>query len=160
MSITLCPTASAELVPVGPSIDNLSYSFGLPGGAYCVGLARVAVRQLLQERGLAAMAPLAELVVSELLGCAYRFTPDSDVSLSLRCRYEVLRATVFDQHPAHEPQTGAACRERRIGSLPLLATLMDACGGDFGVADAEPPLTGVKSWAVIPMEGAYRYALL
>lgn len=155
MSTTLCLSEPADSVPLGPSVDNLSYSFGLPGGAYCAGLARATVRQLLPPHGLGDLVPLAELIVSELLGCAYRFAPDRGVNLSLRCRYESLRVTVFDQH-----QDGVTCRERRLNSLVLLAAVMERCGGAYGTADAEPPLSGARMWAVVPLEGAYRYGWL
>lgn len=162
MSITLCPPTDADPIPVRPSVDNLSYSLGLPGGAYCAGLARVTVRNLLREHGLGDAAPLTELVVSELLACAYRFTPDQDVSLSLRCRYETVRVTVFDRHPVHgQHGTADACRERRTRSLGvLLADLADACCGEYGIAYCEPPLAGSRLWATFPLEGACRYALL
>lgn len=160
MSARLCLPVSTASLPIEPTVDTLSYSLGLPGGAYCAGLARATVRRLLQDHDLGDVAPLAELVTSELLACAYRFTPERDVSFSLRCRYEVLRVTVFDQHRTHKPRAGAACRERRLRSMSLLAAVAERCGGEFGIADAESPLTGARSWAAFPLEGASRYALL
>ncbi|WP_156726828.1 ATP-binding protein [Streptomyces apocyni] len=163
MSITsLCTAAGtgATTTPVPPSVDNLSYSLGLPGGAYCAGLVRGTVRSVLREHGLRDAVALAELVVSELLACAYRFTPERDVSLSLRCRYETLRVTVFDQHPVHPHGRADECRERRLRSLEVLAALAKSCRGEHGIADIEPPLPGSKLWAAFPLKEVYRYALL
>ncbi|MEV5141124.1 ATP-binding protein [Streptomyces syringium] len=142
-------TASLE-----PTRANLNYSFGLPGGPYCLGMARTVVRRLLSEHGLADMAELGVLAASELLANACLFTPGRDVSLSVRWRYGVLRLTVFDEHPAHAADVGDACRARRRRALSTLDALVDACGGICGLAPAEGPLAGSRMWVVVPREAA------
>ncbi|MCX4768425.1 hypothetical protein OG322_03125 [Streptomyces sp. NBC_01260] len=66
--------------------DNLSYSFALPGGAFCVGLARRAVSDLLIRHDLAELCDTAVLATSELVAAAYRFTPDREMLLRVHSR--------------------------------------------------------------------------
>ncbi len=160
----LCSTAgSARIAPPSPpSRHNLNYSFGLPGGAYCLGMARSAVKGVLNAHGLADLAELGSLAASELLGNAVAFTPNRGVSLDLRWRFGVLRVTVFDEHPEHAESSGAgsACRAYRREALATLEAVVGRCGGVVGIAAAEKPLSGSKLWVVVPGEAGKRYAAL
>ncbi|MEV5240561.1 ATP-binding protein [Streptomyces cinnamoneus] len=160
----LCAAAdSARTVPPsGPNRSNLNYSLGLPGGPYCLGMARSVVGRLLGEHGLADMAELGVLAASELLGNAFVFTPGRDVSLAVRWRFGVLRVTVFDEHPEHAEGAGAgrACRAYRREALGPLEAVVDECGGVLGLAAADKPVGGSKLWVVVPREAGARYAAL
>ncbi|MEU1312896.1 ATP-binding protein [Streptomyces cinnamoneus] len=160
-----CPAASSpriEAPPLGPTRSNLNYSLGLPGGPYCLGMARSVVGRLLGEHGLGDMAELGVLAASELLGNAFVFTPGRDVSLGVRWRFGVLRVTVFDEHPEHAESSGAgrACRAYRREALGPLEAVVDECGGVLGLAAAEKPVGGSKLWVVVPREAGARYAAL
>lgn len=143
------PTAAvAGLIP--PATDNLSYSMVLPGGAYCAGLARRAVRDLLDRHGLADLCDTAVLAASELVAAAYRFTPDREMILRVRWQFEALRIVLYDQHPAHSSAEKAEeCRDRRSRSMWLLAAAVDTHGGDWGLAPVLTPGGGTKSWALL-----------
>ncbi|GHG70481.1 ATP-binding protein [Streptomyces griseocarneus] len=146
--------------PGGPGRANLDYSFGLPGGAYCLGTARIAVGRVLAQHGLGDMVELGVLATSELLGNAVLFTPDRGVSLTLRWRFGVLRLTVFDEHPDHVGGDEKRCRAHRRHALSTLQAVVDECGGVLGLAPAEKPLAGSKLWVVIPRVAGKRYAEL
>ncbi|KJY41241.1 hypothetical protein VR41_13515 [Streptomyces sp. NRRL B-1568] len=154
------PEATSTAASLAPTPANLSYSFGFPGGAYCLPLARTVVERLLSDHGLADMAELGTLATSELLANAYQFTPGREVSLSVRYRYGVLRLTVFDEHPDHPRGTDKACRARRRRALSTLDTVVSACGGICGLDDAGAPLAGSKLWVVLSREAAKGYGQL
>ncbi|MFD3942019.1 ATP-binding protein [Streptomyces sp. NPDC058579] len=122
----------------------------LPGGAYCAGLARQAVRSLLDRHGLAELRDTAVLAASELVAAAYRFTPDREMILRVRRQFEALRIVLYDQHPAHPSADKAEeCRDRRSRSMWLLAAAVDTQGGDWGLAVVLTPGGGTKSWALL-----------
>ncbi|MFE2558871.1 ATP-binding protein [Streptomyces sp. NPDC059352] len=136
--------------PVPPATENLSHSMLLPGGACCAGLARRSVRTLLTRHGLSALCDTAALAASELVAAACRFTPDREMALRVRWRYEALRIVPYDRHPAHaSPATAEECRDRRSRSMWLLAAAVDARGGDWGLAPVLTPGGGTKSWALL-----------
>ncbi|MFC9732412.1 ATP-binding protein [Streptomyces roseolus] len=142
--------ATAAARPIPPATENLSYSMLLPGGAYCAGLARQAVDGLLARHGLAELRDTARLAVSELVGAAYRFTPDREMALRVRWQYDALRIVLYDQHPAHpRPDEAERCRERRSRSMWLLAAAVGEQGGDWGLAPALTAEGGTKSWALL-----------
>ncbi|MET8504937.1 ATP-binding protein [Streptomyces sp. NPDC004787] len=144
------PTAVTADGPVPPAAENLSYSLLLPGGAYCAGLARENIRTLLDRHGLDELGETAALAASELVSAAYRFTPDREMILRVRWRYDALRIVLFDQHPAHAtPGTAEECRDRRSRSMWLLAAAVEAHGGDWGLAPELTPGGGTKSWALL-----------
>ncbi|MFE7511265.1 ATP-binding protein [Streptomyces sp. NPDC057540] len=143
------PTAPAA-GPIPPAAENLSYSLLLPGGAYCAGLARDAIRSLLDRHGLSDLRDTAALAASELVSAAYRFTPDREMILRVRWQFEALRIVLYDQHPAHAaPRAAEECRDRRSRSMWLLAAAVDAHGGDWGLAPVLTPGGGTKSWALL-----------
>ncbi|MCJ0873162.1 ATP-binding protein [Streptomyces sp. AP-93] len=135
-----------------PGAEKLSYSIGLPGGAHCAGSARGALRSLLDRHGLADLCDTAALAASELVACAYRFTPDKEMVLKVRWQFDALRIVVFDQHPAHSsPEASEECRRRRSRGMWLLASVVESCGGDWGLTPVLTPMGGTKSWALVPM---------
>ncbi|MFJ7157917.1 ATP-binding protein [Streptomyces sp. NPDC101118] len=132
-------------------MEKLSYSIGLPGGAYCAGSARSAVRSLLTRHGLADLCDTAALAASELVAGAYRFTPDQELVLKIRWQFGALRIVVYDQHPAHaSPAESEECRRRRSRGMWLLAAVVESCGGDWGLTPVMTPMGGTKSWALLP----------
>ncbi|WP_234338178.1 ATP-binding protein [Streptomyces sp. NRRL F-5727] len=144
------PAAVTAAGPIPPAAENLSYSMLLPGGAYCAGLAREAVRGLLTRHGLAGLRETAALAASELVAAAYRFTPDREMALRVRWQFDALRIVVYDQHPLHrEPEAAEKCRDRRSRSMWLLAAAVEEHGGDWGLAPALTPDGGTKSWALL-----------
>ncbi|MBT2448945.1 ATP-binding protein [Streptomyces sp. ISL-43] len=141
-----------ELRQVPPEADKLSCSIGLPGGAYCAGSARGAVRSLLTRHGLSDLCDTAALAASELVACAYRFTPDKEMTLKVRRQFDALRIVVYDQHPAHpSPEASEECRSRRSRGMWLLSAVVEACGGDWGLTPVLTPMGGTKSWALLPL---------
>ncbi|MCC3766642.1 ATP-binding protein [Streptomyces sp. UNOC14_S4] len=144
-----------------PIPGNLSYSFGMPGGAYCLSTARTTVHRLLHSHGLADMAELGVLAASELLGNACLFTPDRQVSLSIRWRFGVLRLTVFDEHPRHSKEGRDSCRAQRRAALGTLDSVLEACGGlGCGLDEVAGPLAGNKMWAAFSRDTARNYTRL
>ncbi|MER5205421.1 ATP-binding protein [Streptomyces sp. NPDC002825] len=145
-----CLPSAATAGPIPPATENLSYSMLLPGGAYCAGLARQAVRSLLTRHGLSDLCETAALAASELVSAAYRFTPDREMILRVRWQFEALRIVLYDQHPAHSsPHAAEECRDRRSRSMWLLAAAVEAHGGDWGLAPVLTPGGGTKSWALL-----------
>ncbi|MEU9996919.1 ATP-binding protein [Streptomyces sp. NPDC050848] len=145
-----CLPSAVAAGPIPPATENLSYSMVLPGGAYCAGLARHAVRTLLNRHGLAELCDTAVLAASELVAAAYRFTPDREMILRVRWQFEALRIVLYDQHPAHPSADKAEeCRDRRSRSMWLLAAAVDTHGGDWGLAPVLTPGGGTKSWALV-----------
>lgn len=145
-----CLPALTPAGPHPPVADNLSYSFALPGGAFCAGLARSAVGELLTRHGLAEFRETAVLAASELVAAAYRFTPDREMLLRVHWQFDALRVTLYDQHPSHgSTEKSETCRERRSESMWLLAAAVDAHGGDWGLAPALTPSGGCKTWALL-----------
>ncbi|MEU3397928.1 ATP-binding protein [Streptomyces filamentosus] len=144
------PAVPQTAEPIPPAAENLSYSMLLPGGAYCAGLARRAVRDLLTRHDLTGLRETAALAASELVATAYRFTPDREMALRVRWQYDALRIVLYDQHPAHSrPEAAEACRGRRSRSMWLLAAAVGEQGGDWGLAPALTPEGGTKSWALL-----------
>ncbi|MGW6535331.1 ATP-binding protein [Streptomyces sp. NPDC055011] len=144
------PAAATAAGPIPPTAENLSHSMLLPGDASCAGLAREAVRGLLARHGLAELRGTAALAASELAAAAHRFTPDREMVLRLRWRYDALRIVVYDQHPAHRaPDAAEACRDRRSRGMWLLAAAVEEHGGDWGLTPALTPEGGTKSWALL-----------
>ncbi|GHF55120.1 ATP-binding protein [Streptomyces morookaense] len=143
-----------------PIPANLDYSFDLPAAAYCLSMARTAVRRLLTDHGLSDMSDLGTFAASELLANAYQFTPGRNASLTMRWRFGVLRLTVFDEHPAHSRRAQQTCQARRRASLSTLDAMVSACGGIVGLDDAGGPLAGSKMWVAISREAARAYAAL
>lgn len=94
-----CLPAVSPAGPHPPVADNLSYSFALPGGAFCAGLARGAVSDLLTRHGLTGLRETAVLAASELVATAYRFTPEQEMLLRVHWQFDALRLTLYDQHP-------------------------------------------------------------
>ncbi|MFJ2911180.1 ATP-binding protein [Streptomyces sp. NPDC087228] len=130
--------------------DNLSYSFALPGGAFCAGLARSAVGELLTRHGLAELREPAVLAASELVASAYRFTPDREMLLRVHWQFDALRIILYDQHPSHgSAAKSEECRERRSESMWLLVATVDSYGGDWGLTPALTPSGGCKTWALL-----------
>ncbi|AZM60286.1 MULTISPECIES: sensor histidine kinase [unclassified Streptomyces] len=159
-SAGLCPIAApADLPPAGPEPDTLSYSFTLPAGAQSPGIARAAARTILRVHGLEDMTDPAVQVLGELAATAYRLAPATELYVSLRYRDDALRVTLYDAHPRHtHPRLATACDTRRRAALRLLACVVKACSGDWGVGDAREPGGGTRMWAVLPREGARAYA--
>ncbi|GAB7031340.1 hypothetical protein AB0G35_07985 [Streptomyces sp. NPDC021749] len=101
-------------------------------------------------------------VIGELVTCACLFTPSDSVYLSLRYRDDALRVNLHDGHPPHaHRRLAAACEARRRSVLLLLAGVMRACDGTWGIG--APPGTGTgtgegtRRWAVLPRAGARAY---
>ncbi|MCH0567303.1 ATP-binding protein [Streptomyces sp. MUM 136J] len=142
-----------------PSPDTLAYSFTLPAGPTGPHVARSAARVVLQAHGLADVTDAVVQVVGELAACACRFTPGSEMYLSLRYRDGELRVVVHEGHARHShPRLAAACDARRRAALRVLACVVRACEGDWGFGEAHEPGGGTRMWAVLPRRGARVYA--
>lgn len=130
---------------------GLVLSLTLPGDPRSASVGRRAVTAALPTCGFRSHAwPVAQ-VVGELIAVNAALTPGRDLYLSLRHRDGALRLVLWDQHAHHaDPDTLALCGARRRRALWLLAAVIDDWGGEWGLAGAQPPHTGVKSWAVLP----------
>ncbi|MCY0940375.1 MULTISPECIES: ATP-binding protein [Streptomyces] len=142
-----------EILQIPPEAEKLNYSIGLHGSAYCAGTARSVVRPLLTRHGLSDLRDAAALAASELVACAHRFTPDTEMVLKVRWQFDALRIVVYDQHPAHSsPEAREECRSRRNRGMWLLAATVETCGGDWGLTPVLTATGGTKSWALLPRQ--------
>ncbi|MGW2185632.1 ATP-binding protein [Streptomyces sp. NPDC001719] len=161
MNFAPCMPDSSAVSAPEPIPSNLNYTLGLPGGAYCLGMARKTVERLLHAHDLADMAELGVLTTSELLANAYLFTPGKATSLSARWRFGVLRLTVFDEHPRHPRDARDACQAQRRAALSTLDAVLAACDGlCCGLSEVGGPLAGSKMWVAFSRAAARNYALL
>lgn len=157
-AVSACPMSSELLNTPPPSPDTLAYSFTLPAGPTSPRIARAATRVVLQTHGLADMTDAVVQVVGELAACACRFTPDSEVYLSLRYREGEVRVILYDGHARHShPRLAAACDARRRAALRVLGCVVRACEGEWGFGEAREPGGGTRMWAVVPWRGARGY---
>ncbi|MCM1972801.1 ATP-binding protein [Streptomyces sp. G1] len=158
-TVSPCPLSTDERGTPPPSPGTLAYSLTLPGSPASAGIARAATRVVLQAHGLADMTDAAVQVVAELVACACRLTPDSEVYMSLRYRDGGLRVILYDGHPCHtHPRLAAACDTRRRAALRVLGCVVRACEGEWGFGEAREPGGGTRMWAVVPWPGARGYA--
>ncbi|MGX1560839.1 ATP-binding protein [Streptomyces sp. NPDC055506] len=127
-SVTTCSSPATPSTPPAP--ETLAYSLTLPAALQSPAIARTVTRTILRAHGLEDVTDAAGQVVSELASCACRFTPTTDVYVSLRYREAALR---------------------------VLACVVRACGGDWGFGDAREPSGGTRMWTVVPREGARAY---
>ncbi|WP_223190025.1 ATP-binding protein [Streptomyces sp. TRM68416] len=157
-TVSPCPLSTDERRTPPPSPDTLAYSLTLPAGPASARIARAATRVVLQTHGLADMTDAVVQVVAELAACACRFTPDSEVYVSLRYRDGDLRVILYDGHPRHtHPRLAAACDARRRAALRVLGCVVRACEGEWGFGEAREPGGGTRMWAVVPWRGARGY---
>ncbi|MFD9235886.1 ATP-binding protein [[Kitasatospora] papulosa] len=154
----LCPASQPSALGVAPRRRvhphphrGLVLSLTLPGDPRSASVGRHAVTAALPTYGFRSHAWPVTHVVTELIAVNAALTPGRDLYLSLRRRDGDLRLVLWDQHPRHaDPDTLALCEVRRRRALWLLAAVVDDWGGAWGLAAAEPPHTGVRSWVVLP----------
>ncbi|WP_225098667.1 ATP-binding protein [Streptomyces sp. CoH27] len=153
--VTSCPPpVHSDLLPP-PTPETLAYSLTLPAAPQTPAIIRSATRTILQVHGLGDVTDAAVLVASELAACACRFTPTAEVYASLRYRDGALRVILYDGHPRHtNPRLAAACEARRRATLRVMASVVRACRGDWGIGEAREPGGGTRMWAVLPHAGA------
>ncbi|MGP2440697.1 ATP-binding protein [Streptomyces sp. JW3] len=153
-AVTAGPVLFGEADPPpspAPSPDRLAYDFTLPAGPTGPRVARVITRTVLETHGLGGLTDAAVLVVSELVTCAARLTPDSAVYASLRYGRGELRVVLYDGHARHaHPRLAAACDARRRAALRMLGRVVRAYEGDWGFGEAREPGGGTRMWAVLP----------
>ncbi|WP_371606174.1 ATP-binding protein [Streptomyces sp. NBC_01213] len=155
----LCP-ARSQPPALGPAQHRpahlqphrgLVLSLTLPGDPRSASVGRHAVTAALPSYGFRSHAWPVTHAVTELISVNAALTPGRDLYLSLRQRDGALRLVLWDQHPHHaDPGTLVLCELRRRRALWLLAAVVDDWGGEWGLAGAQPPHTGVRSWAVLP----------
>ncbi|MFB6440868.1 ATP-binding protein [Streptomyces sp. NPDC056411] len=155
-AVTVCPHPVETRTPRVP--ENLAYSLTLPAALASPAVARSAARTLLEAHGLREVTAAAVQVVGELSACACLFTPSDSVYLSLRYRDDALRISLYDGHPRHtHRRLAAACDARRRSVLLLLACVMHACEGEWGIGGSSESGDGTRLWAVLPRAGARAY---
>ncbi|MFJ3498618.1 ATP-binding protein [Streptomyces sp. NPDC086091] len=149
------PTTSASTAAfVRASPAELAYGVTLPAAPRSPGVARAVARLVLPAHGLAEVIDPAVQVVSELTACACRFSA-SEVYLSLRCREDTLRVTVYYSHARHaNVRLGAACDLHRRMSLRVLDRVVRACRGEWGIGGDRSSGAGTRMWANLPLSGA------
>jgi hypothetical protein len=137
-------------------IPALAYSLTLPAVPRSAAIARIATASALHAHGLDALTDAAVLAASELSSGAAAFSAsEAEIYLSLRHRDGALRLVAYDAHPRHaNPRLAAACDARRRAGLRVLACLVRACSGTWGLGQAHEPTGGTRTWAVLPVEGA------
>ncbi|GAA3800110.1 hypothetical protein GCM10023083_39070 [Streptomyces phyllanthi] len=137
--------------PPGP--ETLAYSFTLPAEPVSSWIARASTRAVLQAHGLGGMVDAAVQVVAEFVACAWRFTPDAEVYVSLRYREGALRVVLYDGHRRHtHRRLVEACDTRRRAALRVVGCVVRACEGEWGFGEAREPGGGTRMWAVLPGE--------
>ncbi|MGW0370355.1 ATP-binding protein [Streptomyces coeruleorubidus] len=155
-SVTTC--SSPATAPTPPTPETLAYSLTLPAALQSPAIARTATRTILRAHGLEDVTDAAVQAVGELAACACRFTPSSEVYVSLRYRESALRVILYDGHPRHtNPHLAAVCDTRRRAALRVLACVVRACAGNWGFGEAREPGGGTRMWAVLPHHGARAY---
>ncbi|MEU0742412.1 ATP-binding protein [Streptomyces sp. NPDC006134] len=158
VTVSACPLSGDDRQAPPPSPDALAYSFTLPPGPASPRIARAVTRVALQTHGLADVTDAVVQVVGELAACAYRFTPDGEVYVSLRYRDGEVRVIFYDGHARHaHPRLAAACDARRRAALRVLGCVVRACEGEWGFGEAREPGGGTRMWAVVPWRGARGY---
>ncbi|MFF3820932.1 ATP-binding protein [Streptomyces bluensis] len=156
-AVLACPVFTerrpeASTPPPGP--ETLAYSFTLPAGPVSSWIARASTRAVLQAHGLDGMVDAAVQVVAEFVACAWRFTPDAEVYVSLRYLEEALRVTLYDGHRRHtHRRLVEACDARRRAALRVVGCVVRACEGEWGFGEAREPGGGTRMWAVLPGVG-------
>ena len=154
------PRLNPTHLPFTPCLPTgLRYSFTLPADLQAPAVARNITRAVLDIHSLPLMTDAAVQTVSELTTCACKFTPGKDIYLSLRYRQDALYITLFDDHPQHtNTHLKSTCETHRCTALDLLDRVIGACTGDWGIGASSTFTGGTKMWAVLPKEGAERYA--
>ncbi|PNE31818.1 hypothetical protein AF335_21825 [Streptomyces eurocidicus] len=110
-------------------------------------IARRTLRTIFQQHGFAAVADTAELLTSELLTNAYRYS-DGPASVRVRGEGERVRVSVWDTNPKLPapvravPPDGEAEQGRGLG---LVSTCADSWGG-FALRDQPQGLVGKLMW--------------
>ncbi|WP_329122113.1 ATP-binding protein [Streptomyces sp. NBC_01465] len=160
---TLTPTYTRCPEPLQPDghLPTLAYSLTLPAAPRSAAVARIATASALRAHNLTPLTDPAVLATSELTATAAKFSPpDAEIYLSLRHRDDAIRVIVYDAHPRHtNPRLAAACDARRRASLRVLACLVKACGGTWGLGPAHEPTGGTRTWAVLPTRSTTTYTI-
>ncbi|MBB5937979.1 ATP-binding protein [Streptomyces zagrosensis] len=116
--------APALLEPPEPP-DSWSYGIDVPHDPRSPRFARHAVRMLLDEHGLAQLGETAELLTSELVTNAYRYS-DGGATVRVTWSDQRLRVSVIDENPELPPPHWARpVSERSVGGRGL--GLLDMC---------------------------------
>jgi hypothetical protein len=159
LAVLKCPIFGEAPQPVASTHpENLDYRITMPVGLLGPRIARDSTRAVLMAYGMHCMVDAAVQVVGELVACAWQFTPDAEVYVSLRYRDEGLEIVLYDGHPRHvHPRLVAACDARRRAALRLLGCVVRACKGEWGFGEAREPGGGTRMWAVLPGWGAAGY---
>ncbi|MCD9144852.1 ATP-binding protein [Streptomyces albireticuli] len=110
-------------------------------------IARRTLRTIFQQHGFAAVADTAELLTSELLTNAYRYS-DGPASVRVRGEGERVRVSVWDTNPKLPAPARAAIPDGEAEQgrgLGLVMTCADSWGG-FALRDQPQGLVGKLMW--------------
>ncbi|GAA0433862.1 ATP-binding protein [Streptomyces luteireticuli] len=130
--------------------DDWEYTLQVPSDPMAPCIARRTLRTILEEHGFLELADTAELLTSELVTNAYRYS-DGPASVRVRREGDRVRVAVWDTNPrlpvldrvpsAHGPDDEA---ERGRG-LGLVQRCADSWGG-FALRDQPQGLVGKLIW--------------
>ncbi|GAU65258.1 hypothetical protein SSP35_01_05960 [Streptomyces sp. NBRC 110611] len=127
--------------------DCWSYGLFIPRDARAAAVVRATIRSILKATRLDCIADTTELLVSELIANAYRYSR-TDSYVSVDRTPENLRVAVWDTGPG-TPEPVAAEADNEWGrGLNLVAT----CADDWGVddyADLTEGVTGKAVWFTV-----------
>ncbi|ARZ69333.1 ATP-binding protein [Streptomyces sp. HU2014] len=127
--------------------DDWEYTLQVPRDPLAPCIARRTLRTIFQQHGFAAVADTAELLTSELLTNAYRYS-DGPASVRVKGEGERVRVSVWDTNPKlpapvrAAPPDGEAEQGRGLG---LVMTCADSWGG-FALRDQPQGLVGKLMW--------------
>ncbi|MBT2384409.1 ATP-binding protein [Streptomyces sp. ISL-11] len=127
--------------------DDWEYTLQVPCDPLAPCIARRTLRTIFQQHGYAEVAETAELLTSELVTNAYRYS-DGPASVRVRREGTRVRVTVWDTNPKLPGPAKAALPDgeaERGRGLGLVMRYADSWGG-FALRDQPQGLTGKLIW--------------
>ncbi|MFF4601693.1 ATP-binding protein [Streptomyces sp. NPDC001339] len=123
--------------------DRWSYGLFIPHDARAAAVVRATIRSILKATRLDCIADTTELLVSELITNAYRYSL-TDAYVSVDRTPEHVRVAVWDTGPGTPGPVAAGAENEQGRGLSLVA----ACADDWGVDDYADLAEGVTGKAV------------
>ncbi|MGI5338770.1 ATP-binding protein [Streptomyces sp. CA-181903] len=130
--------------------DDWEYTLQVPSDPMAPCIARRTLRTIFEEHGFLELADTAELLTSELVTNAYRYS-DGPASVRVRRDGDRVRVAVWDTNPrmpaldAVPPADAAGPEAERGRGLGLVQRCADSWGG-FALRDQPQGLVGKLIW--------------
>ncbi|MEU8568261.1 ATP-binding protein [Streptomyces pathocidini] len=127
-----------------PEEPPWSYGLFIPHDPRAVGVVRATVRSVLRAARLDCLVDTAELLVSELVTNAYRYS-ETDAYVSVDRSSDGVRVAVWDAGDAQPHAFTAQLDDENGRGLSIVETCADAWGVD-DYTDKDAGLTGKAVW--------------